>query len=663
MPFRGNRRGRGGFPQQRNRGYETDNDQCQDSDYQWHDGPDPSLPTTFQAWVIGILTGGTENWMKPYVESRFFETARQSFKTRAGFDVQWLVTSFMLYSAAKEKLPAVVDKTVFQVTSSVTIESHWIGKSIIELASKQSTSSATSGLMFGGQHVNFVDNDTHESSSEASPRFFWYDGTLFILQTEGSFANKDDSPPDDNSGGYNSYDYEQRYGSSSGNGKMVLCCFGRTTKPIEALITHCEQLNRESEKLQVTKYFPGNGESKVDQLKRPMSTIDLEDELLTDIREDSERFFHPSSKRFYEAAGTPYRRGYILYGPPGTGKSSLSSAIASNANVPLIKITLKGMDDSELEATFEKLPAQCVVLLEDIDCAGTTRNDEEPRSASTKQAVDEAIETAVQSALTKQAAENQRLISQMMESKHPGTNYHSSANIQQAPAAPKAPKQITLSGLLNVIDGVGAKEGRLLIMTTNAPRSLDKALYRAGRVDRRFEIGYATKLTAEKTFKRIFGAFRDQFPKLSKLPTAEISEYCASRRGRPDKAVTGFPEFLRKFRTGEDAFNYDIKSVEEVPEGDTSNLPDDYDQSLLEERPGDRVKSKAVQLGKSEQKTTTKSWWGWFPFGSTSTKPSSTQAKEDEAVYWEACRLITGLDMMPGDFYPYFEEPFQGIDC
>ena len=47
--------------------------------------------------------------------------------------------------------------------------------------------------------------------------------------------------------------------------------------------------------------------------------------------------------------------------------------------------------------------------------------------------------------------------------------------------------KITTSDLLNYIDGIIASQGRILVMTTNYPEKLDRALVRAGRVDRRWE--------------------------------------------------------------------------------------------------------------------------------------------------------------------------------
>lgn len=72
-------------------------------------------------------------------------------------------------------------------------------------------------------------------------------------------------------------------------------------------------------------------------------------------------------------------------------------------------------------------------------------------------------------------------------------------------AQPSVMKSVTMSGLLNALDGAAAAEGQLLIMTTNHREHLSSAFIRPGRIDSCFEIGYATKRSAEQTFKRIFG--------------------------------------------------------------------------------------------------------------------------------------------------------------
>lgn len=58
-----------------------------------------------------------------------------------------------------------------------------------------------------------------------------------------------------------------------------------------------------------------------------------------------------------------------------------------------------------------------------------------------------------------------------------------------APGREDSDRKLTLSGLLNALDGLAAPEGRLLFMTTNHPQRLDPALIRPGRVDRAIDRG------------------------------------------------------------------------------------------------------------------------------------------------------------------------------
>jgi chaperone BCS1 len=64
--------------------------------------------------------------------------------------------------------------------------------------------------------------------------------------------------------------------------------------------------------------------------------------------------------------------------------------------------------------------------------------------------------------------------------------------------------KVSLSALLNVIDGVGSHEGRILIMTTNHITCLDEALIRPGRVDKKVELGLADKKMTADLFCLVF---------------------------------------------------------------------------------------------------------------------------------------------------------------
>lgn len=64
--------------------------------------------------------------------------------------------------------------------------------------------------------------------------------------------------------------------------------------------------------------------------------------------------------------------------------------------------------------------------------------------------------------------------------------------------------RLTLSGLLNAIDGVTSSEGRIVFMTTNYVDRLDPALIRPGRVDYKQEIGFCSRIQLQKMFSNFY---------------------------------------------------------------------------------------------------------------------------------------------------------------
>jgi chaperone BCS1 len=131
------------------------------------------------------------------------------------------------------------------------------------------------------------------------------------------------------------------------------------------------------------------------------------------------------------------------------------------------------------------LPRRCVVLLEDIDTAGLRRPAEElSKSGAEKKADDGSKESK-----DKEAPSNDWKVSDL-------------AKALKKDSSSDDKKGISLSGLLNAIDGVASHEGRVLIMTTNVPESLDEALIRPGRVDLQVGFTNATREQARELFIR-----------------------------------------------------------------------------------------------------------------------------------------------------------------
>jgi chaperone BCS1 len=204
---------------------------------------------------------------------------------------------------------------------------------------------------------------------------------------------------------------------------------------------------------------------------RPLSTVVLDETQKQAFIDDIKEYLHPRTRRWYSNRGIPYRRGYLLHGPPGTGKTSLCFAASGLLGMTLYLLSLnsKRLDEDSLMSLFSELPRRCIVLLEDVDSAGITQ----------KRTEDDSAASTVLPKTDKSSAEE----------KEPEMT---------------ANKGVSLSGLLNVIDGVAASEGRILIMTTNHAEKLDPALLRPGRVDMTITFGYANRDAMRELFSAIY---------------------------------------------------------------------------------------------------------------------------------------------------------------
>ncbi len=166
--------------------------------------------------------------------------------------------------------------------------------------------------------------------------------------------------------------------------------------------------------------------------RRSLESVVLDEGVARRLYDDIHEFF--ARREWYAQLGIPWRRGYLLHGPPGTGKTSVAYALAAELRLKLCTLSLTNpkLNDHTLADLLQRTPPRSLILIEDIDAFFHARDKQ-----------DERIE-------------------------------------------------VSFSGLLNALDGVGAQEGRIVVLTTNHRERLDAALLRPGRIDVEVELGNAT---------------------------------------------------------------------------------------------------------------------------------------------------------------------------
>ncbi len=169
------------------------------------------------------------------------------------------------------------------------------------------------------------------------------------------------------------------------------------------------------------------------------SDVAGEDEAKESLSEIVDYLHNPQK---YTEAGAAMPKGILLVGPPGTGKTMLAKAVAGEANVPFFSISgsefvemFVGMGASKVRDLFKqaKEKAPCIVFIDEIDAIGQKRS-----SGSLSGGNDE--------------------------------------------------REQTLNQLLTEMDGFEENTGVIILAATNRPESLDPALTRPGRFDRRVPV-------------------------------------------------------------------------------------------------------------------------------------------------------------------------------
>jgi len=233
---------------------------------------------------------------------------------------------------------------------------------------------------------------------------------------------------------------------------LTLTTIGRSQKQFHSIIKAItpEKMNKDVTSICQWDSMDAYWNTHSEQPVRKFSSVILPEKNKHSIVDHIETFL--SNKEWYLEHGIPYRTGIILHGVPGTGKTSLVRGLCEKFDKPLHVLSLSGMSDSSLEKALSSLPRNAILLMEDIDTYDITASRETDSDTS--------------------------ILS-----------------------------MLTLSGLLNAIDGIISSDGRILVATTNHIEKLDSALTRKGRFNLNIEIGVLTQECFKEFFKQFFPDF------------------------------------------------------------------------------------------------------------------------------------------------------------
>lgn len=216
--------------------------------------------------------------------------------------------------------------------------------------------------------------------------------------------------------------------------------FGRSNRFLQEFLLEVKEAFENQSKAEPQLYVRKQSEWEIvtGYTPRTLDSIVLDPSIKEYLVKDIVKFQQAES--WYADKGIPYHRCYLFHGLPGTGKTSIINGLASKLNMNVYILNLQALSDERLLEAISEANQNSMFIMEDIDSISATKNRENKENDS----------------------EDKGVLKMEL---------------------------LTMSGVLNALDGIMTPKGAIFVMTTNHIEKLDPALLREGRCDVKLYFG------------------------------------------------------------------------------------------------------------------------------------------------------------------------------
>lgn len=233
-------------------------------------------------------------------------------------------------------------------------------------------------------------------------------------------------------------------GSERQKEQIVVRTFGLSGDCFKEMIQFFNNRKIDKSKVDIHSYQVGNGWNAASSVRyKDLSKLCIDNNKLYSILNSIENF--TNHRDDYLEKGLTHKISFLFHGPAGTGKTSLAKALAGYFTRDIYILDLSRMTNAALASALREVEPGSIVLIEDVDQAGNAVKDRTKRNESGHEIV-------------------------MSLSEEMGG--------------------LTMSGVLNALDGVVSLDNIILMFTSNHPELLDPAIRRKSRIDHEVLIDY-----------------------------------------------------------------------------------------------------------------------------------------------------------------------------